>query len=84
MSLVTDFIYNIRFVNLFKLFVVLCLIIRQNSSIFVRYPVAIEQFQQALKCMRGNKVVDYKQLGLKYQLYECEVGAAIFRENNML
>ena len=38
-----------------------------------RYVKALEQFDQTMKCMRGNRVVDYKQLGLKYQLYECEV-----------
>jgi len=38
-----------------------------------RYNHADEQFEQTLKCMRGNKCVDYKQLGLKFQLYECEV-----------
>lgn len=47
-----------------------CILILFHNS---RYSEANEQLEKALKCMRGNKYVDYKQLGLKFQLYECEV-----------
>ena len=28
---------------------------------------------KSLELLRGNRFVDYKQLGLNYQLYSCEV-----------
>ena len=30
-------------------------------------------FKKSLELLRGNRCVDYKQLGLNYQLYSCEV-----------
>lgn len=30
-------------------------------------------FEQSFEKLRGNRFVDYRQLGFKYQLYSCEV-----------
>eukprot|EP00794_Sanderia_malayensis_P016250 gene16250-17891_t len=41
---------------------------------------AFDDFEATIRCMRGNKMVDYKQIGMKYQLHEYEVllnGAAM-------
>ena len=35
-------------------------------------------FKKSLELLRGNRCVDYKQLGLNYQLYSCEVIAYAF------
>ena len=43
------------------------------NSIFCRYNEAMDDFQTALKTLRGNLLIDYKQLGLQYKLYSCEV-----------
>lgn len=37
------------------------------------YRKAASAFNNALKLMRGNSVVNYQQLGLAYRLYSCEV-----------
>lgn len=34
---------------------------------------ALHNFENAYFFLRGNRVIDYKQLGLKYKLYACEV-----------
>lgn len=34
---------------------------------------ALQDFENALFFLRGNRLIDYKQLGLKYKLYACEV-----------
>jgi neutrophil factor 2 len=33
----------------------------------------MQNFESALKNLRGNLLIDYKQLGLQYKLYSCEV-----------
>ena len=33
----------------------------------------MKNFDIALKTLRGNRLIDYKQLGLQYKLYSCEV-----------
>lgn len=38
-----------------------------------RYDKALADFDQALKNLRGNLLIDYKQLGLIYKMYSCEV-----------
>ena len=38
-----------------------------------RYEKAKEDFNTAMKNLRGNLLIDYKQLGLTYKLYSCEV-----------
>ncbi|XP_077365174.1 neutrophil cytosol factor 2 isoform X2 [Festucalex cinctus] len=38
-----------------------------------RYEESIGDFQLALKSLRGNQLIDYKVLGLRYKLYACEV-----------
>ena len=38
-----------------------------------RYDEAMKNFDIALKTLRGNRLIDYKQLGLQYKLYSCEV-----------
>jgi neutrophil factor 2 len=38
-----------------------------------KYNEAVESFESALKQLRGNLVIDYKQLGLIYKLYSVEV-----------
>lgn len=34
---------------------------------------ALKNFEDANFFLRGNRLIDYKQLGLKYKLYGCEV-----------
>lgn len=41
--------------------------------IFKRYEESLADFQQAFKALRGNQLIDYKTLGLRYKLYACEV-----------
>uniref|UniRef100_A0A673CDU3 SH3 domain-containing protein n=1 Tax=Sphaeramia orbicularis TaxID=375764 RepID=A0A673CDU3_9TELE len=38
-----------------------------------RYEEALGDFQYAFKALRGNQLIDYKALGLRYKLYACEV-----------
>ncbi|XP_056290312.1 neutrophil cytosol factor 2 [Pseudoliparis swirei] len=38
-----------------------------------RYEESLADFQQAFKALRGNQLIDYKTLGLRYKLYACEV-----------
>lgn len=34
---------------------------------------ALANFNEALLYLRGNTLIDYEQLGLKFRLYSCEV-----------
>ena len=43
------------------------------NVISCRYDEAMKNFDIALKTLRGNRLIDYKQLGLQYKLYSCEV-----------
>ncbi|XP_054863291.1 LOW QUALITY PROTEIN: neutrophil cytosol factor 2 [Amphiprion ocellaris] len=36
-------------------------------------PESLADFQRAFKALRGNQLIDYKALGLRYILYACEV-----------
>ncbi|XP_047424693.1 neutrophil cytosol factor 2 [Mugil cephalus] len=38
-----------------------------------RYEESLADFQKAHKALRGNQLIDYKALGLRYILYACEV-----------
>uniref|UniRef100_A0A1A8DFB3 Neutrophil cytosolic factor 2 n=1 Tax=Nothobranchius kadleci TaxID=1051664 RepID=A0A1A8DFB3_NOTKA len=38
-----------------------------------RYEESSADFQRAFKALRGNQLIDYKALGLRYILYACEV-----------
>ncbi|XP_022055956.2 neutrophil cytosol factor 2 [Acanthochromis polyacanthus] len=38
-----------------------------------RYEESLADFQRAFKALRGNQLIDYKALGLRYILYACEV-----------
>uniref|UniRef100_A0A8C1VLC4 SH3 domain-containing protein n=1 Tax=Cyprinus carpio TaxID=7962 RepID=A0A8C1VLC4_CYPCA len=38
-----------------------------------RFEESLLDFQQAFKQLRGNQLIDYKPLGLRYKLYACEV-----------
>lgn len=38
-----------------------------------QYHKAAVSFNNALKLMRGNSVINYQQLGLEYKLYSCEI-----------
>ena len=38
-----------------------------------RFVDALKDFESALTTLRGNLLIDYKQLGLQYKLYSCEV-----------
>ncbi|XP_075994197.1 neutrophil cytosol factor 2 [Genypterus blacodes] len=38
-----------------------------------RYEESLADFQHAFKALRGNQLIDYKALGLRYILYACEV-----------
>ena len=31
------------------------------------------EYEKAVTSLRGNKFIDYKQLGMPFRLYECEV-----------
>ena len=44
-----------------------------HLTIFNRYESAMAAFVKSWELLRGNRCVDYKQLGLNYQLYSCEV-----------
>lgn len=39
-----------------------------------RYDSALSDFDKTMVKLRGNPFIDYKQLGLQYKLYSCEVG----------
>ena len=45
-------------------------------SLSVRFVDALKDFELALTHLRGNLLIDYKQLGLQYKLYSCEVSLA--------
>ena len=38
-----------------------------------RLSEALLDFETTFKNLRGNLLIDYKQLGLQYKLYSCEV-----------
>ncbi|XP_075899179.1 neutrophil cytosol factor 2 [Nelusetta ayraudi] len=38
-----------------------------------RFEESLADFQHAFKTLRGNQLIDYKALGLRYKLYACEV-----------
>ncbi|KAM9713168.1 neutrophil cytosol factor 2 isoform 1-T1 [Menidia menidia] len=38
-----------------------------------RYEESLADFQRTLRALRGNQLIDYKALGLRYILYACEV-----------
>lgn len=35
--------------------------------------MAVKDFKEALAQLRGNQLIDYKILGLRYRLFACEV-----------
>lgn len=41
-----------------------------------RYEESLADFQQTFKELRGNQLIDYGALGLRYKLTACEVVAA--------
>lgn len=43
-----------------------------------RYEESLADFQQTLKELRGNQLIDYGALGLRYKLNACEVSAGVF------
>lgn len=53
--------------NLTRLFVLL---------LFGRYEESLADFQRTLKELRGNQLIDYGALGLRYKLNTCEVSTA--------
>ncbi|KAM8731466.1 neutrophil cytosol factor 2 isoform 1-T1 [Acanthopagrus schlegelii] len=38
-----------------------------------RFEESLADFQHAFRALRGNQLIDYKALGLRYKLYACEV-----------
>uniref|UniRef100_A0A3P8W513 Neutrophil cytosolic factor 2 n=1 Tax=Cynoglossus semilaevis TaxID=244447 RepID=A0A3P8W513_CYNSE len=38
-----------------------------------KYEESLGDFQRAFKALRGNQLIDYKALGLRYKLYACDV-----------
>ena len=49
-----------------------------NWIIYIhRYEESLGDFQNAFKALRGNQLIDYKALGLRYKLNACEVSAGI-------
>ncbi|NXN13921.1 NCF2 factor, partial [Indicator maculatus] len=48
----------------------------QRATVFYRrqnHEKAIEDFKEALAQLRGNQLIDYKILGLRYRLFACEI-----------
>ncbi|NXV81799.1 NCF2 factor, partial [Atlantisia rogersi] len=48
----------------------------QRGTVFYRrqnHKKAIEDFKEALAQLRGNQLIDYKILGLRYRLFACEI-----------
>ncbi|NWZ67757.1 NCF2 factor, partial [Acrocephalus arundinaceus] len=48
----------------------------QRGTVFYRrqnHGKAIEDFKEALAKLRGNQLIDYKILGLRYRLFACEI-----------
>ncbi|NXX95558.1 NCF2 factor, partial [Centropus bengalensis] len=48
----------------------------QRGNVFYRrqnHSKAIEDFKEALAQLRGNQLIDYKILGLRYRLFACEI-----------
>ncbi|NWW95073.1 NCF2 factor, partial [Rhynochetos jubatus] len=48
----------------------------QRATVFYRrqnHEKAIEDFKEALAQLRGNQLIDYKILGLRYRLFTCEI-----------
>ncbi|NXS77586.1 NCF2 factor, partial [Erpornis zantholeuca] len=48
----------------------------QRGTVFYQrqnHGKAIEDFQEALAQLRGNQLIDYKILGLRYRLFACEI-----------
>ncbi|NWH51431.1 NCF2 factor, partial [Fregata magnificens] len=48
----------------------------QRGTVFYQrqnYEKAIEDFKEALAQLRGNQLIDYKILGLRYRLFACEI-----------
>lgn len=40
-----------------------------------RFEESFADFQRAFRELRGNQLIDYNPLGLRYKLYACEVRA---------
>ncbi|XP_059677912.1 neutrophil cytosol factor 2 isoform X4 [Gavia stellata] len=52
----------------------------QRGTVFYQrqnHEKAIEDFKEALAQLRGNELIDYKILGLRYRLFACEVVASV-------
>ncbi|NXG30651.1 NCF2 factor, partial [Dromaius novaehollandiae] len=48
----------------------------QRATVFYKrenHEMAIKDFKEALAQLRGNRLIDYKILGLRYRLFACEV-----------
>ncbi|NXQ37427.1 NCF2 factor, partial [Alaudala cheleensis] len=48
----------------------------QRGTVFYRrqnHGKAVEDFKEALAQLRGNQLIDYKILGLRYRLFACEI-----------
>ncbi|XP_050163353.1 neutrophil cytosol factor 2 isoform X4 [Myiozetetes cayanensis] len=57
----------------------------QRGTVFYRRQnngKAIEDFKEALAQLRGNQLIDYKILGLRYRLFACEVVASVVDKDN--
>ncbi|KAA8902488.1 hypothetical protein FN846DRAFT_899457 [Sphaerosporella brunnea] len=44
-----------------------------SNFLLGEFPEAMANFNEALLYLRGNTLIDYEQLGLKFKLYSCEV-----------
>lgn len=40
---------------------------------FNRHADALINFDESFRNLRGSKFIDYKQLGMRYKLFKCEV-----------
>ena len=50
-----------------------------SLSLPPRFVDALKEFDSALTHLRENLLIDYKQLGLQYKLYTCEVSGMIHK-----
>ena len=44
-----------------------------SNFLLTDFQEALANFNEALLYLRGNTLIDYEQLGLKFRLYSCEV-----------
>uniref|UniRef100_A0AAQ4P4N2 Neutrophil cytosolic factor 2 n=1 Tax=Gasterosteus aculeatus aculeatus TaxID=481459 RepID=A0AAQ4P4N2_GASAC len=46
---------------------------QRGMTFYRKYEESLADFQHAFRTLRGNQLIDYKALGLRYKLFACEV-----------